>query len=586
MLAKEAEKRFPSLQDAQTILEGIAFELATGRMPTPGRFPFWRPGQRLVWGLGIGGMLAVVGFGVWRLRDWSPGIDSPTAGLGQGRKVVAVLPVELEGLPAEMAWAGSSFQDAMAMGLVRRGDLLVLDRIRVAEAVATAGQRSLGRLQRALGAEYLVMSSLRGGGNRLRLSVRVIRGEAGEVLEQFQIEGDAPGVLDIEDELSRRLPAILGAHQGSSASGPVQRAKFARTRELYTKGADLVVQGNLQAFELAKRLFEEALQTEPDYAPAHAGLGWALLELGATGVHLGREESRAFGERAILGCRKAVALDPGLAFARRILAEALHRRGDISGAHSEALRAVELDPADFRALVALGDAHAYQDDASERAEARKHYLRALELRPTDWFAHYRLAVLLQNDGELEDAVQHADEARRLQPAAEYPHLTAAISLLWLGREKEAGLRIQEGQKLNPEAKLLQVARAILAHRQGDQLAFDPLYARLRTAWTEHHPVRILLTGLHEDLSGKSPAAKVRFLAFLDDCKRVDWSLKTLGERRTTSVNLYHMAEVLGRHGDPAAARSLLDEAEKLHPGKRKVALKDPLLKSLSPERSP
>jgi hypothetical protein len=131
-----------------------------------------------------------------------------------------------------------------------------------------------------------------------------------------------------------------------------------------------------------------------------------------------------------------------------------------------------------------------------------------------------------------------------------------------------------------------VARAILAHRQGDQLAFDPLYARLRTAWTEHHPVRILLTGLHEDLSGKSPAAKVRFLAFLDDCKRVDWSLKTLGERRTTSVNLYHMAEVLGRHGDPAAARSLLDEAEKLHPGKRKVALKDPLLKRLSPERSP
>jgi serine/threonine-protein kinase len=577
MLDKDVAQRFPSLLEAQVALEALAFDLATGRMPATAR-SVWRPAPKtLAWGLGISVLLAGAGIGLFRTRGSNADTGS---GLGLGRKVVAVLPVELEGIPSELAWTGHSFQDAMAMGLVRRGDLLVLDRTRVAEVLASVGMQSMKRLQKDLGAQYLVLSSLRGGGDRLRLTVRVVHGEAGEVVEQFQVQGENGAILDIEDELSRRLPSILGSQAGTPATGPVQRAKLARTRELYTKGADLVVQGNVQAFEMARQLFEEALRAEPDYAPAHAGLGWALLELGATGVHLGREESKALGERAILEGRKAVALDPGLAFAHRVLAEALHRRGDISGAHSEASRAVELDPADFRALVALGDAHAYMDSPEARTEARKYYLRALELRPTDWFAHYRLAVLLQNDGDLEEAIRHADEACALQPEAEYPHLTAAVALLWLGREQEALARILEGQKRNPEGKLLQLTKAMIAHRQGDRATFDPVYFRLQGSWAEGHPIRILLAGLHDDLAGNPEGARQRFLAYLEICRHQDWTLKTLSERRTTSVNLYHMAEVLGRKGDGAAARGLLDEAEKLHPGKRRVAQKDPLLKNL------
>jgi len=140
--------------------------------------------------------------------------------------------------------------------------------------------------------------------------------------------------------------------------------------------------------------------------------------------------------------------------------------------------------------------------------------------------------------------------------------------------------IQEGQKFNPDSRLLTLTRAILAHRQGDRATFDPLFARLETAWAEKHPVRILLTGLHEDLSGNMPAAKARYLAFLEFCQKVDWPLKTLGERRTASVNLYNMAELLARRGESAAARRLLEEAERLHPGKRRVALKDPVMKGL------
>lgn len=579
MLAKEPGNRFPSLQDVQVALEPLAFEVASGRMPAPMGRPLNLPWKFLLWSSGAAALLTLVGFLGFRAAQGT--VTNTPNGLGQGRKVVAVLPVELDGISPDLAWTGHSFQDAMAMGLVRRGDLLVLDRLRVAEVMATLGQQSMAHLQKTLGAEYLVMSTLRGTGDALRLSVRVVRGDLGEVVDQFQVQGDAKGFLEIEDEVARRLPSILTTGQGFRATGPMPRAKFARTRELYTKGLDLVVLGNAEAFDMAKGLFEEALLAEPDYAPAHAGLSWALLELGATGGHLGKEEAKAFGERAIVEGRKAVVLDPGLAFAHRVLAEALHRRGDVNSAHTEAQRAVELDPADFRALVALGDAHAYQDSSAERTEARTHYQRALELRPTSWFAHYRLAVLLQNDGDLEMAVHHADEARRLQPTADYPHLTAAVCLLWLGRDQETAARVAEGLSRNPDAKLLQVVQVLLAHRRGDRATFDRVYGRLQDAWGESQPIQVLLTGLHEDVNGHLQRAKEGYLAFKEASRSSDLSLKSLGLRRSMSVNFYYMAEVMALRKEPGAARELLDEAERLHPGKRMVAKKDPLLKGLN-----
>lgn len=578
MLAKEPERRFPSLGEPLVVFESLSLELATGRVPIPARrWP--APSRRqLAWGLGGLGIVGIsLALAAW--RPWGASSGSASS-LGQGRKVVAVLPVEIEGVSPDLAWAGRSFQDVMAMGLLRRGDLLVLDRARVAEAVASSGTAGLGRLQRDLGAEYLVMGSLRASGDRLRLSVRVVRGSKGEVVDQLQVQGESKGLLEMEDELSQRLPLLLGASSGAPSAGPVPRAKLARTRELYTKGLDLIAQGNAPSFELASRLFDEALAAEPEYAPARAGLAWALLEQGAVGLHLGKSDSVALLDRAADEGRRAVALDPGLAFAHRVLAEAYHRKGDFQAAHLEAQRAVDLDPADFRALVSLGDAHAYQDAEPERAEARRQYLRALELRPQDWFAHYRLAVLLQNDGELSEGLRHADEARRLQPSADYPHLTAALCLLWSGQDREARVRVEEGLRRNPQGRLLLLTLASIAHRQGDRPTFDQCVLKLRGAWAPEQPARVLIEGLDEDMRGQTAAAAARFQAFLEASKARDWARRPIGERRTTSVNLYQMAEVMAFRGRMDMAKALLDEAERLHPGKRKVAARGVLLRSL------
>jgi serine/threonine-protein kinase len=579
MLEKEADKRFPSLQEAQASLEPLAIELATGRLSSPPRLPFRIPVKAIAWGLGTLGLLAAAGFGAYSWKGRLLASEGPVQGLGHGRKVVAVLPVELEGLPPELAWAGSSFQDAMAMGLVRRGDLLVVDRLRVGEVLGDGRQKNFEKLWKELGADYLVVASLRGGDTRLRLSVRVVQRAAGELLGQFQVQGETKGLLEMEDELTQRLPEFLGGSSGSRVQ-VISRARFPRTRELYTKGLSLMDQGNLEAFGMARKLFEEALQSESDYAPARVGLAGALLAQGAADVHLGRTETLPLITRAIQEARKALALDEGLASGHRVLAEAMLRQGDLAGARTTGNRAVELDPADFRAHAILGDAFAYDMDSAALARAEACYRRALELKPTDWFAHHRLAVLLQNQGALEDALNHNEEARRLQPKAEYPYLTSALCRAWMGQDREARECLLEGLQYNSGSNLIRASLAVLAHRRNDRAECLRLEQELRSEWPAGHSMTALLTGLREDFLRGPEAMQARFADFLKSSQAQDWSHKNLAERRTTAVNLYHMAQASALRGNQALALSLLAEAERLHPGKRVTARKDPLLRGL------
>lgn len=579
MLFKEPGKRFATLQEVQAALEPLAFEVASGRIPTPMRLPFFIPWKPILWAAGLVLVAAAVGFSLTRTRGSRPQGASTQAGLGQGRKVVAVLPVELEGVASELAWTGHSFQDAMAMGLVRRGDLLVLDRTRVGEILGADRQKGMERLWKELGADYLVLASLRGEESRLRLSVRVVQGRGGELLGQFQVQGESKGLLDMEDELTQRLPGFLGGQTGTWAQ-VLSKAKSPRTRELYTKGLTLMDQGNDEAFEMARKLFEEALQAEPDYAPARVGMAGAKLALGAARVHLGREESLSMIAQAIVEARRALALDEGSAPGHRVLAEAMLRQGDLAGARTDGNRAVELDPADFRAYAVLGDAFAYDTDAAALTRAEACYRRALELKPTDWFAHHRLAVLLQNRGELEEALRQNEEARHLQPKAEYPYLTSALCWAWMGQETEARQCLEAGLKQNRASNLIRASLAFLAFRRGDRTEFLNLEQEMKGAWPSEHSMAALLAGLHDCFLRGPSAMQSRFEGFLKINRTQGVGHKNLAERRTTAVNLYHMAEAASLWKQKELAAQLLAEADRLHPGKRKTAQKDPLLKNL------
>jgi tetratricopeptide (TPR) repeat protein len=540
----------------------------------------------------VAGLLLALGLAAW-LAPWKR--PAPEVA---GRRVVALLPVTLQpGDPAQ-SWIATSLADAMNTSLWRRGDLQVLDRQWVSEAARRKGwsgseaPADLVSLGSVLKADLLLVGRCRlEEGGSLDVQVKLVDARQGSVLGETRAGGGVAGLLALEDALGERLPPLLGLERAASgAAAPVepaegyQKARDVRTRELHARALELADRGNLDAYDAARTLFQEAIAREPGYAPARAGLAWALQDMGATEAHIGRQASAmAHFREAEARALEALKLDPRSALAQRALGGALIRQSRFEEARIAASKAVALHPVDHHALVGLADTFAYSDRPEDRAKAREHYAQALEIAPAYWYAHFRYAVLLQNEGDLEASVKAADRASTLQPSAEYSYLTAGISLLWLGRTEEARARLEAGLVQVPASRLLKLTLALAAHAAGDAGAFRRLAGDLAGAWPRGHIIATLLEGLAADLRGAPEAMRTTFLAETGRARRTGWEAKPASDRRGASVNLYHMARALALRRDPVA-REVLAVAEALNPGKAKVASLDPAFRGVPSAR--
>ncbi|MFN7957293.1 MAG: protein kinase [Holophagaceae bacterium] len=585
LLAKAPTQRFPNLQ---ALASGLAENVATAAVPHLSR-PVARLRQRrhrgwLLASAGVGLALVAAGAFAWSRRDGTGLGEARRASLEdftKGRRVVAILPLEQMQPDAAHAWLSNSFADAMAFGLVRREDMAVVDRLRVVEAMHqlgdTPGQapKAVGELGRQLKAELMVLGSYQVVGGQLRMFVRVVDALRGSTLHQFQMDRPVADLLKLEDELQQRLPQEMGL--GSDPGSLRSQARLPRTRELYTKALQVITDGNQDSVRLANTLLASAIELEPDYAPARAEFAWTLAELGATtALSQGRyEEAQALLKQGRAAAEKAIALDPSASQAYRALASILLRLGDLEGSSRAALQAVRLDPADHKAYDVLADVFAGLEGEDNHQAARRYFEKSLSLFPEGWQAHHRFGVLLQNEGELAAALQHADRALALRPAAEYAYVTAADALLWMGRSQEAEARLRAGLREIPGSNVLRSLMAYTAWERNDRATAEAYLRELEGVWPPDHSNTVLLGGVKQAVAGDGSKARAGFEAYRQKLAAVDLAQRKHNERRVISVNLYFMARMVARLGDRAGAQSMVELADRFHPGKLRVAAQDP-----------
>ncbi|HTL97447.1 MAG TPA: serine/threonine-protein kinase, partial [Holophagaceae bacterium] len=171
LLAKRPEDRYPDLMEFHRELEGQTPSLTTltlGPTVQARRLP-WIPLAAAA------ALLAAAGGGAWWWRAGhgaageGTSLDAARAAAGhdflQGRRVVAILPMEQLNPDPDQAWIASSLADALGFALVGRPDLLVLDRYKLGETLARIGDRpgaapkSISALGRELRADVLIGGS-------------------------------------------------------------------------------------------------------------------------------------------------------------------------------------------------------------------------------------------------------------------------------------------------------------------------------------------------------------------------------------------------------------------------------------------
>jgi TolB-like protein/DNA-binding SARP family transcriptional activator len=345
---------------------------------------------------------------------------------------IAVLPFDNPGDDAEEQYFTDGLTDELTTALSGVRALRVAART---SAFAFKGaHRDIREIGRALNVSAVVEGSVRRQGGRVRVTARLINVSDGLHLWSSAYEGEAIDILEIQADLALRITTALAARLT-----PAERARLTRlptenpeAYALYLKGRYFWNQRTETGYVRALDYLNRAVDADPRYAAAHAGLASVYSMLGLSGV-LGPAEADARTKASAL---KALELDADLAEAHTALAGYLHVHDwDSENAEREHLRAIELDPnyatgrhwyANFLASMGRMD------------EAVAQLARAVELDPLAPVLSESLAHLLLRAGRAEDALERVHHALELDSTFWRAHTTLAEIHEAEGRYEEAG----------------------------------------------------------------------------------------------------------------------------------------------------
>ena len=260
-----------------------------------------------------------------------------------GLTTVAILPFRplLQG--DETGALGIGIPDAIITRLANVSQL----RVRPTSAIIRyQGQApDIGAVAKALRTDYVLNGTVEPAGERLRVSVQLLRAKDGALLWGEHYDLAREDLLTLQDSIARRVSAALAIRMSDEERARVYRhyTSNAAAYERYLAGRAQLARLTKESTLAAVDNFQRALQLDPNYALARAGLAMASADM-----HLrfaSAPEVKTWGARAEQEARHALTLDPNLAEAHLAMA-AVYRKAEFNwnGTLEEARRALALNP--------------------------------------------------------------------------------------------------------------------------------------------------------------------------------------------------------------------------------------------------
>jgi tetratricopeptide (TPR) repeat protein len=277
--------------------------------------------------------------------------------------------------------------------------------VRTAEDAALVG--------RTVGARWVVLGSFQSAGPRLRVTAQCVEAEDAKVLVASRFDGSLDEIFALQDQVIASLVKGLG----SEISVELPRIERPERRvvaayEAYAKGRQAFRQFGPAGFNEAENWFRQALDTDSHYALAYSGLGSLFAFRYITGTR--REDLEA----AVEHLERAIELDADLGEARMWLCYAYTRLHRFAEAEQAGLRATELAPDNFHAHYMLAVAHHIGGLEERRPQdlsrAVEPYLRSIEAEPTGQPGYLGLGWLYVLDGQYEPGRTLIDCALRVE----------------------------------------------------------------------------------------------------------------------------------------------------------------------------
>jgi len=404
-LQKDVSTRYQSAAEIVADLKGLQKETAGAGVEAtlPKRLQRFKP---LVWGIGL---LVVVGIAVTGVLVLKPWLVSKKA----EAKSLAVLSFENLGTEAD-GYLASGLAEDLAIKLRKLAGF----RVASSEDIRRLNKEELLPKQIAsrLRVEYALGGSLLKAGDRIRVNVEVIEQASGEVIWSEQFHRRFTDIHEFHDEVSQKIAEALKvrlspAEQIALKERPTDSPE---AYDHYLKGRHYYYNVTFRDNELAEREFGRALQLDPDYPLALAGLADAYVQ--RYKERFDHDEYWLDSSEVLID--KALALESDLAEAYESRAEVLLQEDNITGACEAAEKAKDLRPDWDEPYVHLG--YIYKE-RGERSKALAMFDTALTLRPSVDALCGR-GIIFQIRGQMDSAKVAYQAALKFNPDHDRPYL--------------------------------------------------------------------------------------------------------------------------------------------------------------------
>ena len=440
---------------------------------------------------------------------------------------LAVLPLEnLSGDPSEEFFA-DGMTDQLITDLARVGSLRVISRTSVMRY--KGAKMGLPEIARELNVDAIVEGSVIRLGQRVRVTAQLLQAPTDQHLWAETYDRDVGDILRLEAEVADAI-----AQQVRAQLTPTQQSQAHTVKpgayDAYLRGRLYLVNEFTKPDSLKKAqgYFEEAIQKDPNFALAYAGLADAYVYLAFAGA-LPKDQAYRSAKEALakalelddsigeahdtLGLlssefdwdwdtadrefNRAIALAPSYSCAHEDRAHFLA----LIGRRAEALAEItKIDQLDYGFSAALTESTTYYElgDYPDLIEASR---RALLVDPKDWFQHYALGVGYEGTGKVQEAISEYRQAIQMSGG---PQSVVALAHAYsaAGEKAEAEKILRDLQRKSKQTSASPYTMATIYAGLGDNdKAFDFLekaYSEKSFDLSSSLKTDLVLDGLHRD----------------------------------------------------------------------------------------
>ena len=383
------------------------------------------------------------------------------------KMTIAVLPfANLSGETAQEYLSDGFTEELIAeLGRLQPQRIGVVARTTVMQYKNT--RKSIGEIGRELGAEYVLEGSVRRAAGRMRITAQLVSAANQTNLWSETYERTEEDALTLQSEVAGRIAQALAVQILPAGGQPARQPTSFAAYEYVLRGRFFREQATEASARKAIEYFRKAIEIEPNYALAHAGLSDAYRLLAAPGwevelpstllgiakqeaaeaQRLGPELPESYAASAMVrltydwdlrgaevDLQRALALNPSFAQAHQYYSGVLTTMQRPDDAIHEARRAFELDPLSRTASTTLGVRLYY---AGRNDEAAVQFRRTLEVNANFGVAHWGLAQTLRMRGRFDDSVKSLRAAVDFSDNSSYMRAWLGHGLAVAGRRDEA-----------------------------------------------------------------------------------------------------------------------------------------------------